>query len=113
MLIQDALRVLLMGIPQPSTAHVHIAGWEVVPGWGRRHLVTRPQWARRQVTILAFFLLWRQGSIVITSPTYISPTRENTRMKTGRAMCLVQEVRTEAPLLKMQPDHKRHLTPRC
>lgn len=61
-LVQDAFRVLLVGIPQPTTAHVHIAGWEVVPGRGRRQLVAQPWGPWGQVSILAFFLLWGQAA---------------------------------------------------
>lgn len=54
-----------MSIPQSGAAHIHIAGWEMVPGWDRRQFVTS-HGARRQFTILPFFFLWRNSGIVRT-----------------------------------------------
>lgn len=54
MLVQDALGVILVRIPQPHAARVRVAGWEVVPGGSRWQLVTS---SGEAVPILPFFLL--------------------------------------------------------
>lgn len=58
MLVQDALRVLLVCVPQPPTARLHVAGREVVPGRCRGQLVGGACQPRRPITVLAFLLLW-------------------------------------------------------
>lgn len=73
-----------MGIPQSRAAHIHIAGWEMVPSWDRRQLVTC-HGARRHFTILPFFLLWRNSSTVRTRIRTDLEVNHSLRVKSKRS----------------------------